>query len=66
MNDQEIIKACPICGRPIEHHCWHSSNEVTSVLMTKKKAIKLMEAYLRGMKTEASVFESSLARLIKS
>lgn len=66
MNDQEIIKACPICGRPIEHHCWHEENEVSSVQMTKGDASNLMHRYLSYLKGEAAQFEASLEKLIKS
>lgn len=66
MNDQEIIKACPICGRPIEHHCWHGEHEIGSIQMPKSEAAEMMRKYLVCMKVEVDLFESSLERLIKS
>lgn len=38
---EDAIRACPECGIPVEHHCFHDGQEVYAVEMPEERAAEL-------------------------
>lgn len=55
------IKACPVCGLEVLHHCWHAGKgDVASVEMPVIAAFKLAEAYMSDLEDNADRYKVQL------
>lgn len=57
------IRACPVCGRPVENSCYHDGEDVASVVMTVRAAYDLAVDAHAGAAAAAADLEGVLQEL---
>lgn len=54
------MKACPICGFPVEYTCFHDGDDVQSEEFTKEEVIRLLEGSYEHAKSMARSYKKAL------
>lgn len=63
-QEDNLVKACPICGAPVLHSCHHEGTDVRSIEMPISKAIDLMDDWIEGLQDTVDQAKESRQQLV--
>lgn len=46
------IKACPVCGRALQHHCFHNKREIPTLWISADEARTLLDKWIKAHELE--------------
>lgn len=64
--EDNLVMACPECGLPVLHSCYHEGESVRSVEMPITKAIVLADAYIEYLLSKVEEAKEQRQQLIAS